>query len=610
MCNVPRSRARARLTALRFALAYLLCLTWLGYGPDAHAQSSTPTGLTATNEGGSILLTWNAVTSVQQYNIYRATTSGGPYTKISTYYGPAAVDSNVTLGVRYYYTVTALISGGESGFSNQASVLYTGPVLATAAAANPSPVTGTTAALSVLGADFNGENTLTYTWQQTQLNAPAQVTFGINGTNAAKNTTVKFTKAGIYYLSVSFYDPNGAGNSSAVQVTVQQTPTALTVTPASGTVQVGGTQQFAASVTDQFSAAIASPVVTWSVPAAAGTLSTGGLFTAGTTPGTYTVTATDGSATKTASVIVLPAVSGLSLSPASVAGGTSSTGTVTLSGPAPTGGFAVTLTSNNAVAPVPTSVTVPAGSTLATFPVTTTSVSTATIATISAAADGATKTATLTVNISAFKITGINNGDTLSGDIAIPVSVTEDAGLLTLAVDGVDADSSNITFETGQAGAGFSVHTNRYANGPHTLTVTDPEGRNDVRTVMFSNTISSLSYDSMFDPTPGTTDLSTACNITASLASAQPWQVAITDDSNNPIRTYTGNGTNVSISWNGTNAQGQSVPADDYLATITSGVASASSAGASVQPYATSSSLITVLINRDNYADSIITPIQ
>jgi len=91
-------------------------------------------------------------------------------------------------------------------------------------------------------------------------------------------------------------------------------------------------------------------------------------------------------------------LSSLSLNPTSVTGGNSSTGTVTLSGPAPAGGAQVTLSSSNTtVARVPSSVTVGAGATSATFTVTTSDVATSTTVTISAAYGGVTKTASLTV---------------------------------------------------------------------------------------------------------------------------------------------------------------------------------------------------------------------
>ena len=88
----------------------------------------------------------------------------------------------------------------------------------------------------------------------------------------------------------------------------------------------------------------------------------------------------------------------LTLNPTIVVGGTSSQGTVTLSGPAPTGGATVTLTSSNtAVAQVPTSIVVPAAATSAKFTITTTAVASPTSSTISASFGGTKSTASLTI---------------------------------------------------------------------------------------------------------------------------------------------------------------------------------------------------------------------
>jgi len=91
-------------------------------------------------------------------------------------------------------------------------------------------------------------------------------------------------------------------------------------------------------------------------------------------------------------------LSSLSLNPTTVTGGNSSTGTVTLSGPAPTGGAQVTLSSSNTtVARVPSSVTVAAGAISATFTVSTSAVAASATVAISATFSGATTSASLTV---------------------------------------------------------------------------------------------------------------------------------------------------------------------------------------------------------------------
>ena len=91
-------------------------------------------------------------------------------------------------------------------------------------------------------------------------------------------------------------------------------------------------------------------------------------------------------------------INSVSLNPATVIGGVSSEGTVTLSAAAPAGGVVVALSSGNpAVATVPANVTITEGNTSGTFTITTVPVSSSTPSTISAEFAGETKTADLTV---------------------------------------------------------------------------------------------------------------------------------------------------------------------------------------------------------------------
>ena len=121
-----------------------------------------------------------------------------------------------------------------------------------------------------------------------------------------------------------------------------------------------------------------------------------------------TITAAYNGTTRTATLTVTPpapppapaTLQSLAVSPASLAGGSSAQGTVTLTGAAPSTGAAVSLSSGNpGVASVPASVTVAAGGTSATFAVSTAAVTASTAVTISGTYNGTTQSASLTVTL-------------------------------------------------------------------------------------------------------------------------------------------------------------------------------------------------------------------
>ncbi len=92
-----------------------------------------------------------------------------------------------------------------------------------------------------------------------------------------------------------------------------------------------------------------------------------------------------------------PTLSALTLNPASVSGGSASTGTVTLSGPAQTS-TAVQLSSSNGAATVPVSVTVATGATTGNFTINTAQVTSTTSTTITATLNTISRSAALTIN--------------------------------------------------------------------------------------------------------------------------------------------------------------------------------------------------------------------
>jgi hypothetical protein len=118
---------------------------------------------------------------------------------------------------------------------------------------------------------------------------------------------------------------------------------------------------------------------------------------------TFKVTDSESPAVSVTAVLSLtisasPTVASVTLKPTSVLGGSTSQGTVTLSGPALSGGAMVTLSSSDTTAAqVQSSVVVTAASTTATFTITTSPVTSSSSSTISASYNGSTQTATLTV---------------------------------------------------------------------------------------------------------------------------------------------------------------------------------------------------------------------
>ncbi|MDY7229320.1 right-handed parallel beta-helix repeat-containing protein [Hyalangium rubrum] len=92
----------------------------------------------------------------------------------------------------------------------------------------------------------------------------------------------------------------------------------IVVTPSSHTMAVQGTKQFSATAYDASGNPLPNAVITWAASAAAGSVSSSGLFTAGCTPGTYTaaVTATVEGHSAIANVTLQPgAAATISLSP-------------------------------------------------------------------------------------------------------------------------------------------------------------------------------------------------------------------------------------------------------------------------------------------------------
>jgi plastocyanin len=185
------------------------------------------------------------------------------------------------------FTITAT-SGGRTGSATVTIASGSPPLVVQAATAvRDTPVRLT---LAARGIDDAPESALTYTWAA--LAPPAPVTFGANGTNAAKTTTATLTRAGEYTFVVTLRDGSNLTATSTVRAVVDAELTTLAVMPASVSVAPSATQAFTVVAEDQFGASLLpAPAVAWSV-SGGGIIGSSGLLRAGLMAGgPFTVTA-------------------------------------------------------------------------------------------------------------------------------------------------------------------------------------------------------------------------------------------------------------------------------------------------------------------------------
>jgi hypothetical protein len=125
-------------------------------------------------------------------------------------------------GGSYQFMVTISDNAGLSVVSTVVVnvTLAVAPTVATPASAGDVSA-GLNVDLSVLGADDQGEASLTYTWSTvTQPDGVTPPTFSVNGTNAARDTTAQFSQGGDYLLRVTITDASGLSVTSDVAVSV------------------------------------------------------------------------------------------------------------------------------------------------------------------------------------------------------------------------------------------------------------------------------------------------------------------------------------------------------------------------------------------------------
>ena len=160
---------------------------------------STPTGITAQQEGNSISVSWNSVLGATNYVVYRSNSSSGTYTVIGTVSGTNFSDTSPLCGANYY-RIEAHNSSTKSNLSNSAYVnfpvltpTFTGIVTTYCAGATipELPITSNNVISGTWSPPINNNTTTTYTFTPTagQCANTFQITITVNVLPTITGTT-------------------------------------------------------------------------------------------------------------------------------------------------------------------------------------------------------------------------------------------------------------------------------------------------------------------------------------------------------------------------------------------------------------------------------------
>lgn len=311
-----------------------------------------------------------------------ATSASFPVTTV-----PVVSDSNANISATYGSTSTTAILTVRAPVNSGVSL-------------SPSSIPGGASAVGTVtltGAAAAGGVKVSLSTTSTLATVPKDVIVpaGATSTTFAVHTT-PVSKAVSLKVNV-----NGAGGTQSATLVIESpTISTFTLSPASLVGGSNGTGKLTldgaapkGGITISLASGSAAAKLPSHVTIAAG--ATSATFVVSTTPVpasvSATLTATGASTSKTAILVIQPPkLSTLSLNPSTVKGGGRSTGTLTLSGPAPAGGIKVSLSSNLKGVTVPVNEVFNAGSTSINFTIRTVATKATVTATIKVTGAGST----------------------------------------------------------------------------------------------------------------------------------------------------------------------------------------------------------------------------
>ena len=199
-------------------------------GNQGGSAPATPTGLTATAGDTQTSLNWTASSGATSYHVKRSTTSGGPYTLVSSPTSTAFTDTGLTDGTKYYYVVSAANSVGESANSSEVNATPASPAPATPTglAATPGNAQVTLAwTASTNAASYHVKRATTSGGPYTQVANPTATNY--TDTSVTNGTKYFYVVSAVNTSGESANSPEASATPTAV-VQIPPVPTGLTAT--------------------------------------------------------------------------------------------------------------------------------------------------------------------------------------------------------------------------------------------------------------------------------------------------------------------------------------------------------------------------------------------
>lgn len=198
---------------------------------NAKTAVGAPSGLAAVSTPGNAALSWGAVSGATNYNVYRSTTTNGPYTQVASAVTATTYNDNSVVNGTIYYYVVRTFNGIESADSSEVATRPIGNFTLAAATVNSSTQASVSWGAATGASTYDvrvGTVSGTYSATYTNVTSP----YVITGLSAAS----------LYYVIVRANNTTGNGtsnNSNEISLTTTTAaPTSLTAAVATGQINL------------------------------------------------------------------------------------------------------------------------------------------------------------------------------------------------------------------------------------------------------------------------------------------------------------------------------------------------------------------------------------